>query len=362
MRSLLRPLALVALATVAGSSFADLGVGNKAPALKVANIVKGKQVNLDKGVHVVEFWATWCGPCKESIPHLTEMAKKYAGKVDFTGVSVYENGNDQLGGVKKFVAQMGPKMNYNVAFDGASKYMATNWMEAAKQDGIPTAFLVKDGQILWIGHPMDHLDTTIDKVLAGKYDLAAAKKAQAAQAAAAAEQQKKAAAMNELMKPLVDAFQSKNADSVLKALDDLKTQNTDDKAFQTRIAYLRFSLLATLEDPRAYSIAKDLADGPLKDDAESLNQIAWSIVAPDSKMKNPDYATAAYVAQRAAEASKMTNPMVLDTYGLALYKSGQKDKAIDIQTKAVELAKADKTVDPATVKEISDRLAEFKKG
>src|SRR5687768_13509035 len=80
--------------TLADSS---VKVGSPAPALKVVKWVKGKPIkNFEKGkVYVVEFWATWCGPCKDSIPHITEMAKKYKGKAEFIGVSVWETASDK---------------------------------------------------------------------------------------------------------------------------------------------------------------------------------------------------------------------------------------------------------------------------
>src|SRR5690606_28527300 len=120
-----------------------------APNISVAKWVKGAPVSkLGNGkVHVVEFWATWCGPCIQSIPHLTELAKKYKGKATFSGISVWEN---QTGPqdtayyrtVDKFVKDMGAKMSYNVGVDGPNKYMASKWMQAANQQGIPTAFVV----------------------------------------------------------------------------------------------------------------------------------------------------------------------------------------------------------------------------
>ena len=92
-----------------------LKVGDAAPKMEVKSFVKGEPVKeFEAGkTYVVEFWATWCGPCKTSIPHLTELQKKYP-EVAFIGVSVSER--DQ-GLVKPFVDEMGDKMAYRVAID-----------------------------------------------------------------------------------------------------------------------------------------------------------------------------------------------------------------------------------------------------
>ena len=107
--------------SIASRSREPLTIGDQAPAISVSKWIKGDPVDrLDpKKTYVVEFWATWCGPCRVSIPHLTELQKKYKDKgVTFLGVSVWEQDQDA---VAPFVKEMGDKMNYTVAMDEVPK-------------------------------------------------------------------------------------------------------------------------------------------------------------------------------------------------------------------------------------------------
>ena len=65
------------------------GVGEMAPDFTLKN-TKGTSVSLEslRGKWVVlDFWATWCGPCKASMPHLKEYYEKYAGKFEVLGIA-----------------------------------------------------------------------------------------------------------------------------------------------------------------------------------------------------------------------------------------------------------------------------------
>lgn len=157
-----------------------LGVGDKAPKLHVAHWIKGEQVDLsslqDRGVAVIEFWATWCGPCIDSIPHLSELQRQYGGRgVKVIGITS-EDERNTLKAVRDFVKDKGDKIQYSIAFDDKNKSDEA-WMQAAEQKGIPTAFIVdKEGRIAWIGHPMDDMETTIEEILTGRFDIEKAKK------------------------------------------------------------------------------------------------------------------------------------------------------------------------------------------
>jgi thiol-disulfide isomerase/thioredoxin len=141
-------------------------LGDAAYPLTGLTYVKGEPVTITPGkVYVVEFWATWCPQCRTSIPHLTELRKKYQDKgVFFVGVS-----NEDVPTVKPFVADMGDKMDYSVAVDTVGA-VVNGYMGAFQQSGIPTAFVVDaKGRVVWHGHPMGDLDDVIGRVLAGTY-------------------------------------------------------------------------------------------------------------------------------------------------------------------------------------------------
>ncbi len=157
------------MALTAGMYVAGAGeLGMKAPPLEIAEWVKGKPIDLKEGegknIYVVEFWATWCPPCRTSIPHLSDMQKKFKEKgVVFVGIST-----EPPPKVKPFVQNMGDKMNYTVAADKAQK-TAMAYMGAFDVNTIPHAFVVdKAGKIVWHGHPMENLDTAIEKALGPK--------------------------------------------------------------------------------------------------------------------------------------------------------------------------------------------------
>jgi thiol-disulfide isomerase/thioredoxin len=152
-----------------------LKVGDPAPKLQTGKWVQGEPVkDFEKGkAYIVEFWATWCGPCRASIPHLNETYEKFKDKgLIVIGQNCWERDESE---VAPFVKKMGDKMTYRVALDDKTSakdgQMAKTWMEAAGRDGIPSAFLVDTkGVIAWIGHPMELKEQVIEDVLAGKYD------------------------------------------------------------------------------------------------------------------------------------------------------------------------------------------------
>jgi thiol-disulfide isomerase/thioredoxin len=115
----------------------------------------GKQPDLNGKPVLVEFWATWCPPCRKSVPHLNQIYSKYRSQgLEIVGVT-----DENEATVKKFQQQI--PMDYNVAINTPESVYQQFGIE-----GIPTAFLVdKKGKIVWTGHPMELTDTEIQSVL-----------------------------------------------------------------------------------------------------------------------------------------------------------------------------------------------------
>jgi peroxiredoxin len=110
------PLAIAGLLLFTQPAAAILQKGEKAPVIKLVT-TSGQPISLSnyKGyVLVMDFFATWCAPCKESIPHLNTLNRKYGKQgLQILGVSVDE-GNDHE--VKEFIAAR--KISYPVAMAG----------------------------------------------------------------------------------------------------------------------------------------------------------------------------------------------------------------------------------------------------
>lgn len=161
----------VALLT-ATLSAQKLEAGMAAPPLAIAKWVKGQPVaKFETGkVYVVEFWATWCGPCIQGMPHLSALQKQYADRgLTVIGVTSADP-NNTLEAVETMAEQKGDVMGYTVAWD-TDRTTNEAYMQAARQNGIPCAFLVdQQGEIAYIGHPY-FLDFPLAKVIAGTWDI-----------------------------------------------------------------------------------------------------------------------------------------------------------------------------------------------
>ena len=171
-------LVLLLVGLAAQLAWADkLTIGSPAPAIDIEHWFHDKEpITAFKAgkVYVVEFWATWCGPCLASMPHLAEIQDRHSG--DLTVISVSDEDPET---VEKFLDREKGDTTFRAITAAYSlttdpdQSVNKDYMKAAGQNGIPTAFIVgKTGEIEWIGHPM-RIDEPVAKVIAGEWDRAA---------------------------------------------------------------------------------------------------------------------------------------------------------------------------------------------
>lgn len=139
-------------------SFALLDLsGNK---VDIANL-KGKVV-------VVDFWATWCGPCKASFPGMQKMVNKYSENPDvkFIFVDTWERGETKEKNAGDFITSN--KYSFHVLMDNDDK-VVTDY----KVDGIPTKFVIdKEGKIRFKAIGFDGSDDKLMSELTAMIDMA----------------------------------------------------------------------------------------------------------------------------------------------------------------------------------------------
>ncbi len=135
--------------------------GGTAPAFSL-NTLDGKHVSsedLHGSVYVLDFWATWCGPCVESLPHVDQLYVEMQSQgVPFFAVN--EDDPDAADKVKQWVSQN--KLSMPVLMDGDQKLFT-----AYNIQGIPfTAIVGRDGKIIKTEVGAADINTLRDEIVA----------------------------------------------------------------------------------------------------------------------------------------------------------------------------------------------------
>jgi len=339
----------------------ELTMGSKAPKLEVSRFIKGDTVKgFEQGkTYVVEFWATWCGPCLATIPHLTKLQKEYKD-VTFIGVAIYEEDQEK---VEAFVEKMGDKMDYRVALDSVAEdaqpddgAMVKGWMNPAEQRGIPASFIVNgDGVIAWIGHPGE-IDEPLEQIATGKWDLVAeVKKAKAI----VAERKKIEAIMTKVSKLYHEFQETGDSEELLKELDAAAKEIP---ARATRFSLIKFQALSGPKGnvDQALQLGAEILESDVGTDAEVLNNIAWMLVSPQrDKTADPKLLKFALkVAMKADDLQKFEDPSIADTVAKAYFDNGQLEKAVETQERVVKLIPGTELENDPDVKK---RLRQYKR-
>lgn len=346
--------ALAAIVTFTATTFVQaqtLRVGGSAPELKIDKWVKGEPVTefQDGKVYVVEFWATWCGPCVQSIPHLTKLQEKYADKgLTIVGITSAETGNDFdqiVSKVESFAAEK--KMGYTVAIENpkGERPTSVNYMQAANQRGIPAAFIVDGNQrIAYIGHPLNPaFDTTLSQVIAGEFNMESALR----EANDAAKAEAKIAEVRKKGDPILAEVNTMmgegNFSGALARVDDVVRLDSD---IYGQVAFTKFQFLMghpdeTVRDQAgalkyAETLMNDLASG----NATLQNQLAW-VLATMPEAPEGAAPLAVRLGENAVKLTTWSDADYVDTLAAAYNANSQHDMAVKTQMKAIETATND---------------------
>jgi thiol-disulfide isomerase/thioredoxin len=329
---------------------ASVNISDPAPPLRVSQWIKGTPVQqFEKGkVYVIEFWATWCGPCLAAMPHLSAMAQEYKNKVTVIAIDIYESKlkpkrSDKQ--VKAFVDSMGSKMDFNVATED-SNFTVADWIigTGEEHDGIPRTFVVNaDGKLAWIGHP-SRLDKVLPEIVSGTCD--------AKQELARRNQNIQLALLDDSLHYELIRFTRNNfnandtdkPDSALLAIEEWVKKEPNLK-YARQIARYTFSALLQTDLHKAYEYGKMAIKTPSYDGDPPYDEIIYLIEWYSDKIKLPpeiyELGAEAYQVEidQIVYPELANMPKLYNNMAIMYSHANDKIKAIQSQKKAIEALK-----------------------
>jgi thiol-disulfide isomerase/thioredoxin len=350
-----------ALTLASSVCHAAIGVGDSVTSVqfKAADGTSVDVAKLKGKIVLIDFWATWCGPCMAEAPHMVQINQKYAAKgMQLLGISLDRDQAAMITGAK------GAQLNWPQYMDAGGKF--ANMFGV---DSIPRTFLVgPDGKVLWTGHP-SQIDAAIDDAFKNHPPHLVDPKV--------------LADAGKLLDQIEEKITANDAKGAVKLLGKVPAAANVDTDFAARSkdveAKLETAAAALLEevDPliekgnytEAVSRLKDISSGlsGLSVSAKAKKKLAEVLAKPEAKAALAESAKAAEAADHNAKANDALAAAVKlkdakkDDLAYAHFKQVAKDFAdTDAATTAAAEVKTYEKQDPDIMKRANESAASGK--
>jgi thiol-disulfide isomerase/thioredoxin len=269
-----------------------------APNLQVDTWTTGTPITkFESGqVYIVEFWATWCGPCIQAFVHLSELKSQYNDKIQIIGVNVLDiqDGESQTARndrVTRFVSQHKDAIDCAIAVEQGDT-IGNEWLIAAGQYDVPISFIVnKHGRIAWFGHP-DFIEEPVAQILSGNY----------------------------------------NSGNHAEAAEEV---------YRVNQWFSHFGPMLHEDDPsKGFAFLSMFIENELSDEPNMLRSFSRKIVH-SKKIKNIDYKVAIRAAVLACEATDWEFARNIESLAHVYSLAGEFDKAVETMHLAIKNARPD---------------------